>query len=74
LISIMFASLVGIVSSTLILGTVCLIVYIVVAPIKIGTSLLLVAVLPGASLAMTSGGRSQWRGCTPLVDLDCGSL
>jgi hypothetical protein len=49
LISIMFASLVGVASSALISGTVRLIVHIV-ALVKIGTSL-----LPGTSLAMTSG-------------------
>jgi hypothetical protein len=45
-----------------------LIVYIV-ALVKIRTSL-----LPGASLAMTSGGGHRWSRCTPLVDLDCGCL
>jgi hypothetical protein len=30
--------------------------------------------LPGASLAMTSGGGRRWGRCTPLVDLDCGRL
>jgi hypothetical protein len=68
LISIMFASLVGIASYALISGTVLLIVHIV-ALLKIGTSL-----LPGTSLAMTSGGGRRWSGCTPLVDLDRGSL
>jgi hypothetical protein len=47
---------------------VCLIVYIM-ALVKIRTSS-----LPGASLAMTSGGGRRWSGCTPLVDLDCGRL
>jgi hypothetical protein len=51
LIGVMLASLVDIAPSTLILGTVRLIVY-VVALVKIGTS-----PLPGTSLAMTSGGR-----------------
>jgi hypothetical protein len=66
-----FASLIGvmlvsIMPSSLISGTVRLIVH-VVALVKIRTSL-----LPGASLAMASGGRRQWSRCTPLVDLDCG--
>jgi hypothetical protein len=65
LISIMFASLFGIASSTFILETMHLIVHIV-ALVKIGASL-----LPGTSLPMTSGGRRRWNGCTPLVDLDC---
>jgi hypothetical protein len=56
LISIMFASLVGIASSALISGTVYLVVSIV-ALIKIWTSLLLATISPGTSLAMTSGGR-----------------
>jgi hypothetical protein len=55
LISIMFASLVGIASSALILGTVRLIVYIV-ALVEIGTSLLLATISPGTSLVMTLGG------------------
>jgi hypothetical protein len=68
LIGVMLASLVGIVSSALISGTVRLLVY-VVALEKIGTSL-----LPGTSLVMTSGGGRRWNKCTPLVDLDCGRL
>jgi hypothetical protein len=28
----------------------------------------------GTSLAMTSGGRRRWSGCTPLINLDCGRL
>jgi hypothetical protein len=51
LIGVMLTSLVGIAPSALILGIVCLIVY-VVALVKIGTS-----PLPRTSLAMTSGGR-----------------
>jgi hypothetical protein len=68
LIGVMLTSLVGIVPSALISGTMRLIVY-VVALVKIRTSL-----LPGASLAMTSGGGHRWSRCTPLVDLDCGRL
>jgi hypothetical protein len=68
LISIMFASLFGIASSALILGTMHLIVHIV-ALVKIGAFL-----LPGTSLPMTSGGRRRWNGCMPLVDLDCARL
>jgi hypothetical protein len=68
LISIMLDSLVSIASSTLISGTVHLIVH-VVALVKIGTSL-----LPGTSLPMTLGSGCRWSGCTPLVDLDCGRL
>jgi hypothetical protein len=60
--------LVGISPFALILGTVCLIVHIM-ALVKIRTSS-----LPGASLAMTSGGERQWGRCTPLVDLDYGRL
>jgi hypothetical protein len=70
---IMFASLVGITSFALILGTMRLVVPIV-ALIKIGTSLLLATILLGTSLAMTSGGRRRWSRCTLLVDLDYGSL
>jgi hypothetical protein len=73
LISIMFASMVGIMSSTLISGMVRLVVSIV-ALIKIGASLLLATVLPGASLVMTLGDRRRWGECTPLVDLNCGNL
>jgi hypothetical protein len=69
----MFASMVRIMSSTLILGMVCLIVY-VMALVKIGTSLLLATISPGTSLAMTSGGGCRWSGCMPLIDLDCGNL
>jgi hypothetical protein len=68
LIGVMLASLVGIASFALISGMVRLIVHIV-ALVKIGTSL-----LPGTSLAMTSGGEHRWSRCTPLVDLDCGRL
>jgi hypothetical protein len=68
LIGVMPASLVSIAPPALILGTMRLIVY-VVALVKIRTSL-----LPGASLAMTSGGGRRWSRCTPLVDLDCGRL
>jgi hypothetical protein len=64
----MLASLVGIAPSTLISGTVCLIVYIM-ALVKIGTT-----PLPRTSLVMTSGGGHRWSGCTPLVDLDYGCL
>jgi hypothetical protein len=67
LIGIILASLVGIVPSTLISGTMRLIVY-VMALVKIRTS------LPGASLAMASGGGRRWSRCTPLVDLDYGRL
>jgi hypothetical protein len=73
LINIMFASLVGIVSSTLISGTMRLIVYIM-ALVEIGTSLLLATISPETLLAMTSGGGCRWSGCRPLVDLDCGNL
>jgi hypothetical protein len=55
LISILLASLVGIVSFALILGMVRLIVYFMPL-VKIGTSLLLATISPGTSLAMTSGG------------------
>jgi hypothetical protein len=68
LIDVMFASLVGIMASSLISRTVRLIVH-VVALVKIRTSSLL-----GASLAMTLGGGRRWSRCTPLVDLDCGRL
>jgi hypothetical protein len=68
LISIMFASLVGITSFTLISRSVCLIVYIMVL-VKVRTSPLL-----GTSLAMTSGGGCRWSGCTPFIDLDYGNL
>jgi hypothetical protein len=68
LISIMLTSLVSIASFALISGVVHLIVH-AVALVKIGTPL-----LSGTSLSMTSGGRSRWSGCTPLVDLECGRL
>jgi hypothetical protein len=68
LISIMLTSLVDIVSSALILGTMHLMVH-VVALVKIGTSLLLGTLMP-----MTFGGGRRWSGCTSLVDLDCGRL
>jgi hypothetical protein len=60
--------LVGIAPSTLISGSVRLIVN-VVALVKIRTSS-----LPEASLVMTPGGGRRWSRCTPLIDLDCGSL
>jgi hypothetical protein len=68
LIVVMFASLVGIMPSSLISRTVRLIAH-VVALVKIRTSS-----LPGASLVMTSGGGCRWSRCTPLVDLDYGRL
>jgi hypothetical protein len=66
LVGIMLASLVDIAPFALISRTMRLIVY-AVALVKIRTSL-----LPGASLAMTSGGGRRWSRCTPLIDLDCG--
>jgi hypothetical protein len=41
----------------------------IVALVKIRTSL-----LPGASLVMTPGRGRRWSRCTPLIDLDYGSL
>jgi hypothetical protein len=73
LIGIKFTLLVSIASSALILGTMHLVV-LIRALIKIGSSLLLATISRGTSLVMTSGGRRRWSGCTPLVDLDYGSL